>query len=54
MENAAQSSKPGAKVIHLRPPDITSSSDHYEVQLATMIEYCSLESIDQLLQQHFT
>jgi hypothetical protein len=53
MENAAQSTRPEARIIHLRTPETPSDNTFQaEDQTATYHRF-TLEYIDQLLDEHF-
>lgn len=53
MENAAQSSRPDARVILLRTPEIPLPTSPQEPHQPTILDLYTLELIDQLLDEHF-
>lgn len=53
MENAAHSSRPDARIIHLRTAGIPSPTWQPELYPPTVMELHTLEYIDQLLDEHF-
>lgn len=53
MENAAHSSRPDARIIHLRTAEIALSSGHQEPSPPSTLDLHTLEYIDQLLDLHF-
>lgn len=53
MENAAQSTRPDARIIHLRTQEKPVLYDQHEASQPTILDIYSLEYIDQLLDEHF-